>query len=377
MPWMERDAMSLRKEFVEQASLPGANIARLSQRFNISRTSAYKWLNRVLEDPVQGLHERSRKPKSSPLRTAQPVEERIIELRDEFHWGGRKLHAVLKREGWIDPPAPSTITSILHRHGRIKAEDSALREAFLRFERSAPNELWQMDFKGHFALLRGRCHPLTVLDDYSRYALAIRALDNERFISVQDALIVLFRHYGLPWAILSDNGPPWGNQSPDRHTHLTAWWMRLGIQPLHGRPKHPQTQGKDERFHRTLKDELLRWQRLDNLDQCQTHFDTWREIYNHKRPHEALQMQVPISRYRPSPRDYPEALPALDYPSGLVRKVDTFGCVWFNGKNRRVGKAFTGSPVAIRETQTDGCYDVYYCNFVVKRIDLRIPHDDE
>jgi transposase InsO family protein len=376
MPFVERDAMSLRKEFVELAKLPGANILSLARRFSISRTTAYKWINRVQEDPVGGLQERSRRPKRSPSRSQEAVVQRVIELRDEFHWGGRKVRAVLAREGWIAPPAPSTITSILHRHGRIASEDSAKRKEFVRFERTEPNALWQMDFKGHFRMRNGRCHPLTVLDDHSRYSLAIRALDNERFEAVQHSLIRLFRHYGLPWSILCDNGSPWGNQSPDHHTRMTAWWMRLGIQPLHGRPKHPQTQGKDERFHRTLTDELLRWHTCETLQQWQIRFDTWRETYNHYRPHEALDLQVPAIRYRPSARDYPEQLPPLEYPAGAVRKVDTFGCITFKGKNKRVSKAFTGCPVALRETDIDGCYDVYFGTFVVRRIDLRDPNDD-
>jgi transposase InsO family protein len=377
MPWMERDAMSLRKEFVELANLPGANVSRLARRFSISRTSAYKWLRRAEADPVEGLREQSRRPDLSPSRTAREVEQRVVALRDQFHWGGRKLSAVLKREGWADVPAPSTITAILHRHQRITPQDSEQREHYVRFERPEPNDTWQMDFKGHFPLRSGRCHALTVLDDHSRYALAIRALGDERFGSVQDSLIALFRRYGLPWTILCDNGPPWGNQSPDRHTHLTAWWMRLGIQPLHGRPKHPQTQGKDERFHRTLDEEVLRWQRPDTMARCQTCFDDWREVYNHHRPHEALHLEVPASRYRPSSRDYPEVLPALEYPSGTVRKVDGFGCISFKGRNRRVGKAFTGSPVTVRDTSIEGCYDVYFSTFVVKRIDVRVQDDDE
>jgi transposase InsO family protein len=377
MPWMERDAMSLRKEFVELARLPGANLVQLARRFKIGRTTAYKWLGRVAADPINGLRERSRRPKRMPSRTEPQLEQRVVELRDQFRWGGRKLHVLLKQEGWVDPPAPSTITSILHRHQRIDAAESAKREAFCRYERATPNELWQMDFKGHFALPSGRCHPLTVLDDHSRYALAIRALGDERASGVQEALISLFRTYGLPWAILCDNGAPWGAQSPDHHTQLTAWWMRLGIQPLHGRPYHPQTQGKDERFHRTLNDEVLRWLRIESLSQCQAHFDSWREIYNHQRPHEALQMQAPSTRYRPSSRTYPETLPPLDYAAGLIRKVDSFGCIRFKGRNQRISKAFTGSHVAVRETQIEGSYDVYFSTFIVRRIHLRNPDDDE
>jgi transposase InsO family protein len=376
MPWMERDTMSLRREFVELASHPSASIAALARRFGISRKTAYKWLDRANQDAFAGLANLSRRPKRTPTRTDAEMEQKVVALRREFHWGGRKLHAYLRNRDIRQIPAPSTITHILHRHGMIAPEQSAKRQHYRAFAREYPNALWQMDFKGHFGLNKGRCHPLTVLDDHSRFALGLQACGDEQRGTVQARLVDLFRRYGLPEAILCDNGPPWGYEAGHRHTRLTAWWMRLGIRPLHGKPYHPQTQGKDERFHRTLDEELLQHKPLTNLQACQAHFDRWRQIYNHDRPHEALNMQVPASRYRISPREYPEVLAPIEYSTGDVRKVDPNGTIRFKSRRYSVGKAFIGLPVATRETLTDGSYDVYFCSFIVRQINLSQTADD-
>ena len=200
-------------------------------------------------------------------------------------WGGRKIAAVLKREG-AKAPSASTITEILRRAGALTGPGAGEARAWTRFEHPSPNDLWQMDFKGHFALEQGRCHPLTVLDDHSRYALEIGACGNEQTATVQDRLTAVFRRYGLPWRILADNGPPWGTSgSPQRHTPLTVWLLDLGVAVSHGRPFHPQTQGKDERFHRTLKAEVLDGRSFKRLATAQAAFDAWRQVYNAKRPH--------------------------------------------------------------------------------------------
>ncbi len=170
-------------------------------------------------------------------------------------------------------------------------------------ERAVPNELWQMDYKGHFPMLQGRCHPFTVLDDHSRFCVGLYASDNETAESTQAFLTATFRCYGLPQAILCDNGNTWGAGFPDFSlTSLTVWLIRLGIAPHHGRPAHPQTQGKEERFHRTLKAEVLQGRSFRDLDDCQRHFDPFRDRYNLVRPHEALQLDTPVQHYQPSER---------------------------------------------------------------------------
>jgi hypothetical protein len=229
-----------------------------------------------------------------------------------------------------------------------------------------------MDFKGHFALTQGRCHPLTVLDDHSRYSLGIEACANERGQTVQIRLTEIFRRYGLPSRILADNGSPWGTAGGDGHTPLTLWLMRLGIKVAHGRPHHPQTQGKEERFHRTLKAEVIRFGQLKDLEDSQRRFQAWRQVYNWERPHEALGMKVPGSRFRMSSRSFPEVLPLIEYgPNDVVRMVQGGGLVSFKGHNRRIGKALKGYPVAIRPTPVEGKFEVFFCQSQVAVIDLR------
>jgi hypothetical protein len=229
-----------------------------------------------------------------------------------------------------------------------------------------------MDFKGHFALLnQNRCHPLTVLDDHSRYSLGLVACRNENGSTVKSCLQQIFRRYGLPSVILADNGSPWGLSTRHPYTSLTAWMIRLGIRVIHGRPRHPQTQGKDERFHRTLKDEVLRYESFEDLQHCQKRFDDWRYIYNHERPHESLGMAVPGSRYHTSPKRLPEILPPIEYaPGDIVRKVQDGGWISYRNRGYRISGAFKGYPVALRPTEHDGFLDVIFCHQKIAKIDL-------
>jgi transposase InsO family protein len=304
----------------------------------------------------------------------EKIVQLVLDARDRHPvWGGRKLRRWLLDRGIEEVPAASTITQILKRHGRIDEAESARHKAFKRFEHAAPNDLWQMDFKGHFEMEdRSRCHPLTVLDDHSRFNLGLRACANEQGAGVQQELAMLFRRYGLPRRMLMDNGSPWGDGPERSYTPLTVWLLRLDIDVSHGRPYHPQTQGKDERFHRTFKAEVISRGRFRDLADCQPQFDHWREIYNHERPHESLDMRVPSSRYRISERSFPEVLPPLEYaPDCQVRKVQKGGKIDFCGRVFRVGKAFRGYPLGLRPTTIDGCWEVRFGWQVIGHIDLR------
>ncbi len=373
MPWKESTVVSERKEFIALALMEGANISELCRRLEISRKTAYKTLERYAEAGEDGLHDRSRRPHTCPHRTRPALEERIIALRLAHpKKGAHVLRRMLQDQGVTDVPAKSTIHAVLTRHGLIDPTESAKHTPHVRFERPQPNELWQMDFKGHFALQQNRCHPLTLLDDHSRFNLGLQACANERGETVQDRLTAVFRRYGLPQAMLMDNGSPWGNDSAQPFTPLTVWLMQLGINVLHSRPYHPQTLGKLERFHRSLKSELLAGTSFTDLDHCQRAFDTWRHFYNLERPHHALDLDTPITRYTPSPRPFPETLPALAYaPDDRVRSVDVSGRISFQGRRLRVGRAFTHKQVALRPTRTDGVWDVYFSIQRVKTIDLR------
>lgn len=372
MPWKVSSAMSVRQEFVSFASQPDANISALCRRFGVSRKTGYKWLKRGTGG-AEELADRSRRPKTSPTRTAGDVEALIVSLRQTHSaWGARKLKRRLEDLGH-DLPARSTVNGILVRHGLIDPIQSAQHTALQRFARQQPNELWQMDFKGHFATDAGRCHPLTMLDDCSRFNLLLRACCDERRETVQNALIDAMRRYGMPQAILSDNGPPWGNCGADGNfTMLAVWLIRRGVKVLHGRPHHPQTQGKEERFHRTLKAEAIGSRRFRDDADCQRVFDAWRDVYNLQRPHEALQMTTPAKHYTPSPRAFIETPPPIEYaPGDVVRKVCSAGRIRFNGRTHRISKAFAGEPLAVRATTTEGLMEVYYCHQRVAEINFR------
>ena len=275
-------------------------------------------------------------------------------------------------------PAASTITAILRRHGRIDPEEAEKHRAWQRFEAEAANELWQMDFKGHFAMDQGRCHPLTVLDDHSRFALGLEACADERGVTVKERLTGVFRRYGLPRKMLMDNGSPWGADAAHPYTPLTVWLLRLGVKVGHSGPYHPQTLGKDERFHRTLEAELLQYCRGLELAACQRRFEEWRLSYNLERPHEALGLAPPVSRYRESPRSFPETLPPLIYgPGDQVRKVQAEGWLTFRGRHFRLSKAFRGEAVALRPTLRDGIWEVFFGPHRIAQIDERESPDHD
>lgn len=375
MPWREVSAVSLRKELVILASREGSVIRELCRRYGISPRTAYKWLARHRQDGDAGLVDRSRRPHRTPARTPTVVESAVLDVRAQHSaWGGRKIRRWLADHGHRQLPSPSTVTAILRRHGQIDAEDGPKHRPWQRFEHAAPNDLWQMDFKGHFAMAQGRCHPLTILDDHSRFSVALEACPNEQGLTVRERLTTKFLRYGLPERILVDNGPPWGNDWEHPYTPLTVWLVRLGIGVVHGRPYHPQTQGKDERFHRTLVAEVLRGRSYLDLLACQGAFDRWRHVYNLERPHEALALATPASRYQPSPRPYPEVLPPLAYgPGDILRKVQAKGELSFHGHTFVVGKAFYGQLVALRPTNDDALWNVYFHTQAIAQIDLRTP----
>jgi transposase InsO family protein len=364
--------MEQRLRFVEAASAEGANRRALCEAFAISPTTGYKWLERYKVSGADGLRDGSRRPHHSPDRTPANLEAAVVEVRKAHpFWGGRKIHHVLRRRGLETVPHKSTVTDILHRHGLISEEASLKHRPFKRFEKETPNELWQMDFKGHFAVGSGRCHPLTVVDDHSRFAVALEACPDERRKTVETPLIQAFEQYGLPGGILIDNGPPWGKDFEHRHTKLTAWLMQLGIEPIHGRPYHPQTRGKNERFNGTLLTEVIAGEEFDDLAAVQDRFDAWCRIYNHERPHEGIGDLVPADRYRPSSRAMPRSLPEIVYDqSCFVRKVTRDGRISFMNRQLFVSNAFAGKPIGLKPTDCDGVFTVMFCSYRVAALDL-------
>ena len=370
MPWREVSIMEQRREFVELAMQEGANRRELCRRFGINPDTGYKWLGRWAASGE--LADRSRRPHASPQRTEGAIEVGILAVRDAHPaWGARKIAHCLKREG-VACPALSTVHEILRRHGRI-VEPPGGAAAHQRFEKPAPNLLWQMDFKGWVALANGsRCHPLTILDDHSRYDLCLEACANEQGSTVQSRLELTFRRYGLPEAFFVDNGGPWGDSCGQRWTRIGVWLLKLGVAVLHSRPYHPQSRGKNERFHRTLKAEVFALRRFRDLAEVQCAFDAWRTVYNYERPHQALDQQVPATRYRPSARSMPDRLPRVDYDAReIVRTVPTTkDYISFKGRPWKVPQAFRGERVAIRPLSTDGQYGICFGAHRIATIDL-------
>ena len=370
MPWREVSVVDQRREFVRLAMQEGANRRELCRRFGIHPETGYKWLARWQAE--QDVADRSRRPHASPRRTGNAIEQRVVAVRDAHPaWGARKIARCLEREG-AGSPAVSTVHEILRRSGRIQAPLGAA-VASQRFEMPAPNLLWQMDFKGWVRLGNdAQCHPLTVVDDHSRYDLCLQACADQRGDTVRDRLELTFRRYGLPDAFFVDNGTPWGDPSGERWTRFEVWLLKLGIRVIHSRPYHPQSRGKNERFHRTLKAEVLALRYFRDLAETQRAFDAWREVYNFERPHEALDQQVPASRYQPSKRPMPERLPEPEYDNDeIVRTVPaTKAYISFKGKPWKVPQAFRGEHLAIRPTSDDDKYGVFFAAHQVATIDL-------
>jgi transposase InsO family protein len=372
MPWKEVTSMSEKRKFIELAILGKTKISALCKQFEISRKTGYKLINSFHLYGWEGLKERSRRPHIVANKTPDEIVKLILSTRASHpKWGGEKLKKYLINKRISDLPSEKTIDRILKRHGLITAEESEKRKAWIRFEHKHPNDLWQMDFKGHFQVNQERCHPLTLLDDHSRFSLAIKACSNEDRETVQSHLKAIFREYGLPKRMTMDNGSPWGYSGDQQHTRLTLWLIQQGITVSHSRPGHPQTQGKLERFHRTLKLELLSQYDFMSLSEAQEGFDWWRKMYNEERPHGALELQVPKDRYQKSVVDFCEELPVFEYPRDLItHKVKSGGFIKFKGKNFRVGKSFVGHLVGLKENG-EGLVDVYFCHQKVNKLDLR------
>uniref|UniRef100_A0A7C2BFQ3 IS481 family transposase n=1 Tax=Pseudomonas graminis TaxID=158627 RepID=A0A7C2BFQ3_9PSED len=374
MPWNTRDAMSLKTEFIALALQPGSNKRELCRRFGISAPTAYKWLKRFELDGVAGLQAQSRRPRSNPKLTQADLEAEVVKLRrDQPAWGGRKISSVLGKR-----IAPSTVTNVLHRHGLILPSENLLQASGKRFEHEAPNDLWQMDFKGHFAIQQGRCHPLTLLDDHSRFNLAIEACANQQKGTVQQRLTGIFRQFGLPARLNLDNGAPWGSpRNPGELSELSIWLVRLGIRVSFSRPRHPQTNGKLERFHRSLKAEVLSGRYFRTLADAQAAFDRWREIYNHQRPHEALGLEAPMSRYRASPWTFPEELSEFEYgPDDVVAKV-YHSRFRFRKHYFSIAKGLVGQLIAIRpHPESEELFKIYFCHHLLRTININQPDYD-
>jgi transposase InsO family protein len=372
MPWREVSLMDQRREFILLFQQADVNRRELCRRFGISSKTAYKWLARAAAEGKDWARDRSRRPRKSPARSSAKIETAVLEIRDAHPvWGARKIQRCLENHH-KSVPAASTVHAILARHDRVPPPSQPPQ--FTRFEHPAPNDVWQMDFKGRFPLGdRQMCHPLTMVDDHSRYALCLQACTNEQAETVQQHLERTFRRYGLPTAFLVDNGVPWGTCSPVRWTKLRVWLLKLGVDVIYARPYHPQTKGKNERFHRTLKAEVLSMRTFRTSSELQKAFDRWRHIYNNERPHQSLGQNVPASRYRPSPRSLPSKLHEPEYEEGaILRRACSARAHFRFGKRRwHVPDAFRGELLAVRPLDLDGQFGVFFGAHQIACINMR------
>jgi transposase InsO family protein len=382
MPWQTKDLSTMKQEAVEFALQGGANRREIARRYGISAPSLYKWIERYRSQGIEGLQDNARRPLHSPKRTGTELESLILELRDKHpYWGGRKLRRRLQDLGHKRLPATSTITDILRRHGRLNPTHPSAQGPWQRFEYPSPNQLWQMDFKGPLLTVHtGRCDPFTVLDDHSRFSLCIEPCKNQQLPSVKEALEQAFGRYGLPERILCDNGTPWrGAQEACRYTQLGVWLLQLGVELIHGRVCHPQTQGKEERFHGTFALEVLGQTTVWRDHQhCRERFEEFRYTYNFERPHQALGLDTPASHYQASRRVLPAKLPQPQYlDSDQVRLVRAKGEVRFKGHWLYAGQAFAGLPIAFRATQNDSLFEVFFSWKRIGQLDLRLLPEDK
>lgn len=369
MPWEERKTMSLRIEFVAEAMAGETSFAALCRKYNISRKTGYKWIQRMKEDG--DLSDRSRAPHTVVNRTPAEQEALILDCRAEHPaWGPRKIERYLQNRGCTDIPCKSTIANILLRNECIDPEESEKHTPWIRFEKSFPNDLWQMDFKGEFNMLNQElCYPLTVTDDNSRMNLCLKAMPNVKYTGFKPVFSRVLSEYGRPYEILCDHGKPWSD-SKNGITEFDLWMMQLDILPIHGRIKHPQTQGKAERFHRTLKTELLRYRPMRDLTDAQACFDKWRWEYNNERPHEALNMKCPANCYKESKRRMIDTLTEPEYDTGeKLRKVNYKGYVSVNRKRYYLSEILAGKLLSMREASEDMIV-LSYGHFDIAKIDL-------
>jgi transposase InsO family protein len=369
MPWKETDVAGERIEFVVRVLSESGNFSALCREFGVSRKTGYKWLHRFEEvGSVARLAEHSRRPHHSPSKTPEAIELRVEALRQRYGWGSKKLQYLLAEEGLPVPRV--TIDRILKRRGLVSREPAA-KPAHQRFERSLPNELWQMDFKGEYRR-QGRpwVYPLSLLDDHSRYCLGLYALRHPDHHSVQSQLVRTFEHYGVPEAMLMDHGTPWWSPANGHGlTRLSVFLIQQDIRLIYSGIGHPQTQGKVERFHRTLGERLGREEELSSLEAYQRAFDGFRREYNEIRPHEALGMERPAMRYSPSRRAYRPQPPKWEYPpGGEVRRLNTAGVLRYTSRQYFVCEALAKQHVWCQRFHNRLL--VTYRNLQIREIDL-------
>lgn len=368
MPWKVESVMDQRVEFVLRAQQREATISQLCREYGISRPTGYLWLQRYKEaGSVTALAERSRRPFHSPRRTSAELVEEVLRLRDEKGWGARKLHTLLARAG-VELPA-RTIHRILRRHSRVSAEQTR-RPATRRFARAECNELWQMDFKGEYRVCEGKCYPLTLLDDCSRYLVGLWPLESTGASRVHAVLQAHFREGGVPQAMLMDHGAPWYSMTNEHGlTWLSVWLIKQRVELYYSGVRHPQTQGKVERLHRSLNERTGHRGRPQTFSEWGLWAAEFRHEYNEERPHEALGMKTPSEVYTSvNLRPYQEQVAEWEYTGGSVSRLNPQGMLNWSGSRYFVCEALAGERVRVDEL--DNKLLITYRQQTIREIEL-------
>ncbi len=351
MAWGTMNVQEQRVRFVVAASRREKTMSALCREFDISRPTGYQWLARYRTGGIAGISEKSRRPEKSPRRTAPELEQRVIQERvKKPDWGARKLSTVLRRDQGIELE-PCTVHRILKRHGMIALSDQ-LRPAVQRFERREPNQMWQMDFKSPTGW-QAPVGPLTLLDDHSRYAIALKGTWTTQAEPVKQGLIEAFECCGMPEEMLMDHGTPWWNmKSATGWTWLTVWMMKQGIRLHFSGYRHPQTQGKVERFHGAL-DRAIRRRGVPAMAGRQAWLDEFRNEYNQVRPHEALGMKTPAEVWKKSARTWnPNAAREWEYEAGAeVYKLSSSGQLQLKGRRWEISLALAAEWVKVERIE--------------------------
>lgn len=378
MPWKETCVYEERLKFVRQCHEGTWSKTDLCEAYGISRAKGYKWLSRFEEAGKEGLEDRTRAPKTHPNAIDEGIAKQLLGLRERYPtWGPRKLRARLSvLEPDLRLPASSTIGDLLRRHGLVQTRQRRKRSSVPLMpkeltEAVEPNDVWPADFKGWFRALDGqRCDPLTVSDAKTRWQFCTEIIppDGEH---VREVFTHLFREYGLPLVIRTDNGPPFASLGLGGLSRLSIWWIKLGIRPERIRPGHPEENGRHERFHRTLREDTLA-RPCANAQLQQRCFDEYRRIYNEERPHEALGFATPANLYRPSPRQMPSKIPELEYPRHFeIRRVRGCGRIKFLGKQPFISQVLRGETVGMEQV-SDRLWQLYFGPVLLALIDTHI-----
>jgi putative transposase len=368
--------MKERMRFVTDSERDLYSMVELCERYGISRKTGYKWMDRYEREGPDGLRERSRAPRHCPHRIAADVAAAICAGRRQHpSWGPEKiLHWLKRRHPELAMPATSTAGDLLARRGLVKKRRRRrhyTHPGLVPPTTERPNDLWTADFKGHFRTRDGvYCYPLTVADQHTRYLLSCHGLLSTKGQGVRPIFDRLFREYGLPRAIRTDNGVPFATTGIHGLSQLNVWWIRLGIQHQRILPANPQQNGAHERMHRTLKAATARPPQA-HLTAQQRAFNRFRILYNEDRPHQFLEGRTPSSVYQPSPRQYAGGLPPIAYPGHYIpKRVTNAGTIRFKKRLLFLANSLKQHVVGLEEVD-DGVWSIYFCNILLARVDER------